>query len=82
MVTWVAGVLESAERFWQPLNPVHEDEEHSVVFASVTSDNCQLVPRLSPVRAAENALLLFLPKCGQTVKLTCRRGANRNDSVE
>lgn len=28
---WVARVLESAERIWQPLNPVPSDEEHCVV---------------------------------------------------
>lgn len=57
---WVARVLESAERIWQPLNPIPSDGEHCVVSASVTSDNCQLVLQLSPFRAEDNAVSLPL----------------------
>lgn len=56
---WVARVLESVERIWQPLNPVLSDEEHCVVSSSVTSDNCQLVLQLSPFRAADNTVSLL-----------------------
>ena len=51
--------LESAERIWQPLNPVLSDEEHCVVSALLTSDNCQLVLQLSPFRAADNTVCLL-----------------------
>lgn len=54
----IARVLESAEQIWQPLNLILSDEEHRVVSASVTSDNCQLVLQPSPFRAANNTVSL------------------------
>lgn len=75
MVILVARVLESADGFWQPLNPVFLNEEHSVVSASVTSDNCQLMLWFSPFRAAES-LFQFFARMAQ-IMLICRCSAKR-----